>query len=213
MIFPIIFTLVLCICLSVIGFIYFSFLKKDFNNGIGDKEFCFIKEHKVNNKNQKIAVIKCSPNRENQKHKMQHYKMIDCRIYLDTYGHNGFCSYGCLGYGTCLSMCPESAIILKNDTAIVTEKCTGCGICVKSCPQNLIELIDYNSDTFKQCSLPDGVSNDNCSSGCISCKKCDSKDFKLEYCPHMCIKKSSLITNKGFKFWEFCYNIFHRDNK
>ena len=42
------------------------------------------------------------------------------------------------------------AIILKNGTAIVTDKCTGCGICVSSCPQKIIEIINPNKDLVKQ---------------------------------------------------------------
>mgnify|MGYP003522848886 CR=1 FL=1 len=77
--------------------------------------------------------------------------------------------------------------------------------------KKIIEIINPNKDLVKQCSLPLNEKKEECSASCISCGKCDSKDFKLEYCPHMCIKKSPIIVNKGFKFWEFCYKIFHKD--
>lgn len=211
MIFTILFSILLCICFSLLIFFHYSFLKHNSEDGVGERESTFMNSVERLAENKKVAVIKCSHIRENQKHKLQHYKMIDCRIYLDKYGQDGFCKYGCLGYGTCAAVCPESAIILKNGTAIVTDKCTGCGICVSSCPQKIIEIINPNKDLIKQCSLPLNEKNDECSASCISCGKCDSKDFKLEYCPHMCIKKSPIIVNKGFKFWEFCYKIFHKD--
>ena len=211
MIFTVLFSILLCICFSLLTFFYFLFTKHNSKESLGESESTFMTPIDSQEIGKKVAVVKCSHIRENQKHKLQHYKMIDCRIYLDKYGQDGFCKYGCLGYGTCTSVCPESAIILKNGTALVTDKCNGCGVCVSSCPQKIIELINPSKDLFKQCALPVKEMKEDCTASCISCGKCDTNDFKLEYCPHMCIKKSPIIVNKGFKFWEFCYKIFHKD--
>lgn len=160
-----------------------------------------------------IAVVKCSPIKAAPQFNLIPYNKIDCALYLKKYGKNDFCGYGCLGYGSCAKICPDSAIIIKNNTAVITESCIACGLCVDVCPQNLIEIVKINSETFKQCNLPENEKNPNCSAGCISCGKCKTEDFLLEYCPHMCQKKAPVLLNKSFKFWQFCYNIINRANK
>ena len=36
--------------------------------------------------------------------------------------------------GTCISVCPQDAIVLDKRLRILTDKCTSCGICVTICP-------------------------------------------------------------------------------
>lgn len=213
MVFAILISLLILILISVSVFFFFSFFNRDAKSGISSNEKEFIVPINQMKVKEKIAVVKCSPIREPQERPLQYSKQIDCRVYLEQYGDVDFCKYGCVGFGTCASICPEKAIIINNRTAIVTENCSGCGLCVDKCPKKIIELVDINNGYFKQCSYPDGEENEKCSSSCISCKKCDSADFKIEYCPHMCIKKTPIITNKCFKFWDFCYNIFHKNGE
>lgn len=209
MVFAILFSLLFLFLLFAGIYFYYSFTNHNPKEGISEQESSFILSTEGKSNQSKVAVVKCSKNRETTDKVLQYSKMIDCRVYLDKYGYDDFCKYGCLGYGTCVSVCPEHAIIIQNNTAVVTDKCSGCGICVDKCPQNIIELIDKNA-TFKQCAVQNEKENESCSGSCIFCKKCDSPDFKVEYCPHMCIKKSPIIQIKGFKFWDFWYKIFHR---
>ncbi len=45
----------------------------------------------------------------------------------------------CTGCGTCPYMCPEKAIVMKEDKAtILWDKCNMCGACVGTCPNDLI---------------------------------------------------------------------------
>ena len=213
MVFAVLISLLILICISVSVFFFYTFFRCNSKSGFSSSEQQFIMPLDEMKKNDKIAVVKCSAIREPQKRNLQYSKQIDCRIYLEQYGNIEFCKYGCIGFGTCAAICPEKAIIINNRTAIITEKCSGCGLCVDKCPQKIIELVNFNNGNFKQCSLPKDEENENCSSSCISCKKCDANDFKLEYCPHMCIKKAPIITNKGFKMWDFCYRIFHRSGE
>lgn len=213
MLFTILISLLILICISVSVFFFYSFTNHNSKTGFSESENVFLLPKETMKESRKIAVVKCSSIREPQERLLQHSKQIDCSIYLNQYGKVDFCKYGCIGYGSCATICPENAIIIKNNTAIVTDSCSGCGLCVDKCPQKIIELIDVKNGCFTQCSLPKSENNSNCSASCISCKKCDSEDFKLEYCPHMCIKKTPIITNKGFKFWQFCYNMFHRSGK
>ena len=45
------------------------------------------------------------------------------------------CKAGCIGCTKCSKVCPEGAITMENNLAVVDpEKCTGCGTCVDACP-------------------------------------------------------------------------------
>jgi len=46
----------------------------------------------------------------------------------------------CTGCGSCLEICPEEAINLKDDKASVSDSCTLCGMCVDACEFGAIEM-------------------------------------------------------------------------
>ena len=47
----------------------------------------------------------------------------------------------CIGCEACVVACPEDAISMADDKAIVdAEKCIDCGICVEECPTGAISL-------------------------------------------------------------------------
>ena len=85
------------------------------------------------------------------------------------------CTYGCLGLGSCVSVCRFDAISIVNGIAKISEsKCTACGMCVKICPRGVIELKPAASRVYVRC-----VSHDkgaevrkNCGVGCIGCGIC-----------------------------------------
>lgn len=48
--------------------------------------------------------------------------------------------------GTCVAVCPEDAIELKQSfIKILDEKCTGCGNCVAVCPLGVLKEGDHES--------------------------------------------------------------------
>lgn len=59
----------------------------------------------------------------------------------------------CFDCGACLSLCPVSAITLKEDFSIAFDdkKCIGspCGMCVDVCPARAIKLVEQNSSGSK----------------------------------------------------------------
>lgn len=50
----------------------------------------------------------------------------------------------CIGFGSCISHCPQEAIVLVKNKAVVLNSCIGCGQCISYCPNTLIKLIPRN---------------------------------------------------------------------
>ena len=86
------------------------------------------------------------------------------------------CQYGCLGMGTCESVCPFDAIHVVDGVALVDrEKCTGCGACAKACPNAIISIIpEHKRKPVVLCQNKDkgAQTRKACSAGCIGCMKC-----------------------------------------
>ena len=56
-------------------------------------------------------------------------------IYID--------SERCDGCGSCLEICPSSAIVLRGEKAIIEEsRCKGCEVCLDACPQGAILAVE-----------------------------------------------------------------------
>ena len=52
------------------------------------------------------------------------------------------CSQGCIGCGLCVKICPEQALRVENNLAVIDyEKCVSCGLCTTVCPKQLIQKI------------------------------------------------------------------------
>lgn len=101
-------------------------------------------------------------------------------------GGSKACTYGCMGYGSCVDACLFDAIHVVNGVAKVDkEKCKACGKCVETCPRSLIELIPYKAKAKKKyvvsCNSKDKGKTviDACSAGCIGCGICE-KTCKLD---------------------------------
>ncbi len=97
------------------------------------------------------------------------------------------CTYGCLGFGDCASVCEYDAIHVIDGLATIDyEKCTGCGACVEICPRNIITRVPFKADRILvvKCSNKDfgKAVKDVCKVGCIGCKVCQRTNdlFKVE---------------------------------
>jgi len=87
------------------------------------------------------------------------------------------CKFGCLGLGTCVSVCPFDAIHVVDGVAVVDEdKCMACNKCVAICPRHIIELIPRKNKKHVAipCSSKDKGADTriNCDDGCIGCGIC-----------------------------------------
>ncbi len=128
----------------------------------------------------KIAVVKCNGACENRPRINQYDGAQTCAIASSLYSGETGCSYGCLGFGDCVSVCTFDAIVINPDTLLPEvneEKCTSCGACVKACPKILIELRKKGPKLrriYVNCSNKDkgAVAKRGCDVACIACSKC-----------------------------------------
>ena len=139
-------------------------------------------------KEKQVAFVRCGGTCDKTKKKYNYYGIEDCRkAVIAPGGGDKACSYGCLGYGSCVKECLFDAIHIVDGIAVVDkEKCVACGKCVNTCPNNLIELIPDIAEYRVQC-----MSNDKgkdvktvCDAGCIGCtlctRVCESKAITVE---------------------------------
>lgn len=184
------------------------------------------------NHDKKRAIVFCSPDKKFTLRRFKYDGHKDCSLFKTLYEAEYDCSWGCIGFGSCIQHCPQDAIIIKNNTAVITESCDGCGKCIPYCPNNLIQLVPSSQDFVVQCSTHDG-SHTSCSQACTACGSCIDpyiysgfsiidnlavSDYKPNHdksgfaskCPSKCIKKIELPEKKDFKFWKLCYNILHK---
>lgn len=163
------------------------------------------------------AVVRCSPERNIPHKRLQYDRMTDCRLFKELYENESFCEYGCLGYGTCVSYCPQKAIIIHNGTAIITDSCTGCGLCVDQCPQKIIQLVPIEKEYYIQCAATGVRTNKNCKVGCQDCGLCsDAVNLSLELankCPTKRIQRISFSNKLSFKLKQLTYNLFSKKRK
>jgi Na+-translocating ferredoxin:NAD+ oxidoreductase RNF subunit RnfB len=133
----------------------------------------------------KIAVLRCNGSCEFRPRTNLYNGTQTCAIASSLYSGETGCTYGCHGFGDCVSVCTFNALHIDKATGlpVVDDKlCTGCGACVKVCPRNLFELRKRwkgDKKIYVACSNEDkgGIARKNCTVACIGCSKC----FKI--CP------------------------------
>jgi len=122
------------------------------------------------------AFVKCAGDCEKAKENYVYSGAMDCTaMNVVPNGGSKSCTYGCMGYGSCVKACPFDAIHIVNGIAVVDKKaCKACGKCVATCPRNLIEIIPYDSKYTVKCSSKDKGKDvmAACSVGCIGCMLC-----------------------------------------
>ena len=123
-----------------------------------------------------VAFVKCAGTCDKVVMNYEYSGVWDCKKASLAPGNAGKkCSYGCMGFGSCVKVCKFDAIHVVNGVAVVDkEKCTGCSTCIAECPNQLIELVPYKAETRVACSSKDKGKDVKaaCSTGCIGCKLC-----------------------------------------
>lgn len=131
------------------------------------------------NVERQVAVVKCQGTCEAAKDKYEYKGLVDCRLIADFQKGSKACSYGCLGGGTCTTVCDYDAIHITDGkiAEVDKEKCVACMKCIKICPKNIIGLMPYKQKTEVKCFSKDAGKEVRtyCSNGCIGCGICEKK--------------------------------------
>lgn len=123
----------------------------------------------------KVAMVKCRG--ENHLQKGDYEGLSDCRSAMFVAGDGpSACPNGCLGFGTCTTVCKFDAIHVVNGVARVdADKCTGCMQCVEVCPRGVIVPVSKNDDIVVACSNRErgAYTRRVCRIGCVGCHLCE----------------------------------------
>ncbi len=123
-----------------------------------------------------VAFVKCHGDCQKAKTDYEYVGTKDCRMASFAPGGGPkSCNAGCMGFGTCVSVCPFDAIHVIGGVAVVDkEACKACGKCIAACPKHLIELIPYDAGYAVACSSHEKgpVVMKACEVGCIGCMLC-----------------------------------------
>ena len=123
----------------------------------------------------RVAFVRCKGTCEVTHNQGNYVGIQDCRSAVLSGLNVTECGFGCLGFGSCATVCPQRAIAVRNGVATVNRnRCIGCGLCVKVCPRGLIELVPESKRVSVQCSNRDRgpMVKKVCSAGCIGCMLC-----------------------------------------
>ena len=126
----------------------------------------------------KAAVVLCGGTSSFAKRAFLYDGLVDCAAANAVAGGDKQCRYGCLGYGSCVRVCPVNAIEIADGVAHVhRDRCIGCGKCEAVCPRHVIELVPRDHDVHVFCKSPDPGAQIRkyCSAGCVGCRICTRK--------------------------------------
>ncbi len=124
----------------------------------------------------RVAILHCHGGRR-VKDKFLYQGIKDCVAANLLMGGQKECTFGCLGFGNCVRVCPFDAITMSKDGLPVVDetKCKACAKCVAACPKKLFSLAPANLPVYVACRSHD-LGKDTkavCPVGCIACKLCE----------------------------------------
>ncbi len=126
-----------------------------------------------------VAFIACRAKSEDCSKDYAYSGLSDCNSISMFYGGDKSCKYGCLGGGSCISVCPVEAISYDEFNRVVVnpDLCIGCKKCLQICPVGVIKMIPKSAEYVVPCNSHDkgGIVKKKCKVGCIGCSICVRK--------------------------------------
>jgi len=131
---------------------------------------------KLEKKVKLVAILHCNGG-EKVKDRFLYEGIEDCVAANLVLGGQKECVWGCLGFGSCVEVCPFGAIKMSEEGLPVVDedKCKACNKCVQICPKKLFVLSPFEKNVYVACSSHD-LGKDTkavCPVGCIACRKCE----------------------------------------
>jgi RnfABCDGE-type electron transport complex B subunit len=140
------------------------------------EEIARILGKKIEKKTKKIAALHCNAGKK-VKNKYTYAGIKDCVAASSLMRGPKACAFGCIGFGTCVAVCPFDALSMSSEGLPVVDaaKCKACNKCVNACPKKLFTLTAVNSTVFVACSSHDSGKDTKavCPVGCIACRLCE----------------------------------------
>ncbi|MBQ3346980.1 MAG: RnfABCDGE type electron transport complex subunit B [Synergistaceae bacterium] len=126
------------------------------------------------------AFLKCKGTCEASPRQLTYEGIHDCRsAAVIPGGSPNSCPFGCIGLGTCVSVCQFGALSMGDDglPKVDVSKCVGCGACVENCPKGVFTLVPVTADVIVACNShwKGPMVKSVCSAGCIGCTLCAKK--------------------------------------
>lgn len=129
-----------------------------------------------------VAFVRCNGG-TNAKKRYEYKGVQDCLAATKVAGGPLDCSFGCLGFGSCVSACQFGAMTIgPNGSAVVDpDLCTNCMACAAACPRKLITSVPAKSKVHVECANKDKgvVAKSVCAASCIGCGLCQ-KECKFD---------------------------------
>ncbi len=126
-----------------------------------------------------VALVHCWGNEETRSSDFRYEGIEDCNAAFIYFSGADTCKYGCLALGSCIRVCPVSAITKREDGRIHVDRniCIACEKCVEVCPTKVMQMVPHDSDWYVACNSPDkgAMVRKYCSVGCIGCRICEKK--------------------------------------
>ncbi len=124
-----------------------------------------------------LAYVACQGGTSRCGTRFRYVGIEDCQAAALQFGGNKACTYGCLGMGSCVKVCPFDAIHINAEGIAEVDrvKCKACKKCVAACPKKIISMVPASQQVLVACSNLDRArrAKEVCTTACIACKICE----------------------------------------